>query len=107
MFYSFEIPNNISIDVLKYDLKRRAKLNIFACSLNADELIIDKYLKEKYKLGLKELLYKLIIYKATYMNDTNALVIKWLNPEDDKLARLISYGTEKFKGSNILRDIFK
>jgi hypothetical protein len=42
----------------------------------------------------------------SFNTDGENIIIKFKDKDDDKLARLITYGDGKVNGSNILRDIF-
>ena len=106
MFYSIQIPKNMSADVAKLRARQIARQSILIYTLKSDELAINKYLLENYKLDLKSICVKLM-NNAKYITTTDKLIIKFNTADDDKLARLITYGDGWLKGSRILRDIFR
>ena len=65
-----------------------------------------EYIQEKYNTDLKNMCLKLL-KEASYIASVDELIIKFKDTEADKLARLITYGDGKIKGSKILRDIFR
>ena len=106
MFYSIQIPSNMPADVARFKARQIARQNILIYTLRSDEIEINKYLLENYKSDLKSTCLKLM-NNAKYIASMDELIIKFNTVEDDKLARLITYGDGKIRGSRILRDIFR
>jgi hypothetical protein len=105
MFYSITIPQGMSIDVAKYKLKKIAHKYIAFYVITANDLALEKLLKKTQNFDLKTVCYNLI-KNMSFSTDVENIIIKFKNQDDDKLARLITYGDGKVNGSNILRDIF-
>lgn len=106
MFYSVKVPDGMLPDAAKYKLRRIARQYIVFYKLTANDLAVEKQIKETRKIDLKVACYQLI-QKLKFNFDGGYIIIKFRDKEDEDLARLITYGNGKTKGSNILRDIFK
>lgn len=89
-------------------VKNRALKRLLYFPLKTNEILIDKYLKTNYKLSLK-MACKLIVLKSIIEKDddkTNSISVIVPMKYWDTLARIITFGTGKLTGSNILRVIF-
>jgi hypothetical protein len=86
-------------------LKYNAKKYVLQYSFGADELLLDKFLRQNYHISLKELCLTIINY-CTFYNDTQNIIVKILNKKYDNLATLITYGNEQVFGSKILQEAF-
>lgn len=106
MFYIINLPPGILFDTACFKLKRKAKQKLLSLKLNANDILMENFIKDKYSIGLKQICFELIIKRASFMTNGDQIIIKFLNPNDDKLARLITNGNGKISGSTILRDIF-
>lgn len=106
MFYIINLPPGIIFDIACFKLKRKAKIKLLNLKLNANDILMENFIKDKYSVGLKQICFELITKKASFMSNGDQIIIKFLNPNDDKLARLITNGNGKISGSTILRDIF-
>lgn len=106
MFFTIEVPEGMSVDVAKYKLRRLARESIVFYILTPGEWLLDKFLKENYNIDLKSACYKLI-QEAQFTASLNEVCIKFIGDENDKLARLITYGNGVIHGSSILRDMFR
>ena len=106
MFYIIEVPTNISPEVAKYKLSKIARRYIAFYIIKANDLIVEKQIKDTKKIDLKTACYQLI-KRLKFNFDGTCIIIKFRDKADEDLARLITYGNGTFKGSNILRDIFR
>lgn len=106
MFYIITLPSGVTFDIACFKLKRKAKQKLLSLKLSANDLLIENFIKDKYSIGLKQICFDLIIRRASFMSNGDQIIIKFLNIEDDKLARLITNGNGQIPGSTILRDIF-
>lgn len=106
MFYSIKLTPTISAERAKVKARFIARKSIIMYDLKADELVLNKYIQEKYNTDLKNMCLKLL-KEASYIASVDELIIKFKDTEADKLARFITYGNGKIKGSKILRDIFR
>jgi len=106
MFYIINLPPGTLFDTACFKLKRKAKQKLLSLKLNANDVLMENFIKDKYSIGLKQICFELIIKRASFMTNGDQIIIKFLNPNDDKLARLITNGNGKISGSTILRDIF-
>jgi hypothetical protein len=105
MFYSITIPQGMPVDVAKYKLKKIAREHVVFYTITANDLVLEKLLKKSHTFDLKTICYNLI-KNMSFSTDGENIIIKFKDKDDDKLARLITYGDGKVKGSTILRDIF-
>ncbi len=106
MFYSIKVPASMSPEVAKYKLYRIAREYIAFYIMTANDVTVEKYIKETKKIDLKTACQQLI-KNLKFSFDGDCMIIKFKNKADEDLARLITYGDGTIKGSNILRDIFK
>ena len=67
---------------------------------------LNDYLIKTYNKDLKTLAILIVRNCQIMHNFKGEAVIIFRNPEDDKLATLITYGSFEFAGSNILKDMF-
>lgn len=83
------------------------KRKIALYPLNATDKILENYLLKNYNISLKILALK-ILNNTKIMNDKGGKLITIVtNKELEKLARLITFGTGRLYGSNILKFAFK
>ena len=106
MFYSIKVPNGLLPDAAKYKLYRIAREYIAFYNMTANDLTVEKHIKEIKKIDLKTVCYQLI-KNLKFSFDGACMIVKFKDKADEDLARLITYGDGTIKGSNILRDIFK
>lgn len=107
MLYTVKRPyctNTNFKGVIKRDALR--KLVYFPTNRTTEQLL-DNYLKQTYGLSLIAACRCIIIYCNIEKNKAaDSYLITLANPYWDNLARVITFGTGKFKGSQILRFIF-
>lgn len=103
MFISIDNINfkYISNSIILFD----AITYILSKDLSTQDKIIDRYLKENFNTGLKNMCIKLIYNAKLQKVSTNNLRITF-NKDDDEIASIITYGTGRFTGSNILIEAF-
>lgn len=92
---------------VRFTILRRARYNIMRWVMDSNDMMLDKYLRTKYKHGLKYLCKKLLD-KCTIQEDqeSSSISITFIEKRYDDIATLITYGTGRMTGSKILRDIF-
>jgi hypothetical protein len=71
--------------------------------LKASDLLMDRFIKQQYKVSLKDLCIKLLLDLTFYENDDGDLVLLFKNSKSDSLAQLITYGNGAIPGSKILQ----
>ena len=106
MIYTVKQPTYTK-KTFKQQFKRDAlkKLIYFPKNHNT-ELLLNNYLKQTYSLDLWTAC-KLIIFNCTIdLEKDNTYVITISNHYWDTIARIITFGTGKIKGSQILRFLF-
>jgi len=100
----FTVSSQIKVNPL--NIKFNARTFVLLCKKSTTEQLLDHYLIQNYKIPLVVACLK-IISKATYsLNNKNELIITINNKKLDKLASIITFGTGKIHGSNILRYAF-
>lgn len=104
MIYTVKKPYYSSKGVIKADALR--KLAYFPDNRITEQLL-DKYLKQTYGIDLWTACRCIIIYCNIEKNKAaDSYLITLANPYWDTIARIITFGTGKLKGSQILRFIF-
>lgn len=106
MFCSVKLGNlPVSIQSQGTISKYMIQAKILNYKKGPNETKLDKYLVKNYKISLVPLCISLI-YNCTFQINTaeKTITIIFKNYKYDKLARLITFGNESVKGSNILLD---
>lgn len=101
----FTIKNNkyLSADRLRTTTLLQAYYIIQKYPMRAQEIALDNYLKQQYKISLKNLCVKLLLSITFYKDDSGDFILLFKDKEHDKLASLITYGTGALPGSQILK----
>ena len=103
----FVITNiSANLEAYKYKIIHNAHLIIISHTLTPGETSLNNYLLKNYKLNLKMACLKLLTRCKFYRNYDNQVIILFPDEEDDKLASLITYGNDRVKGSNLLKNAF-
>ena len=76
-------------------------------SLHASELSLDRFIKQQYKVSLKDMCIKLLLSLTFYTNKDGDLILLFKNQKYDTIASLITYGNGAIPGSKILRIALK
>ena len=94
-------------DLTIYRAKKQARLKLALYRMGLAETLISRYLQENYNMTLKTACMA-IIQNARYdLNIERDLIITIPDPELNKIAKLITYGTGVLAGSHILRDMWQ
>lgn len=102
MFFIINTPKNLPIDLSKTITVRKAFNRIHLYKLKAPDLILDSYFRNSQGKTLKTVCKELLLKsKVVYMKDH--LILRFDDEEDDKTAKLITYGNGKMQGSRILQ----
>ena len=106
MFFVIEqtIPN---IQYNKAVIKHVAASKLAQGELSGKDKLLDDYLKNKYKVGLKLICLNLVQRCKIQFSQEKEFIITFPEKNDDKFARLITYGNGVIQGSNILKIAFK
>ncbi len=100
----FKLENVSKINLIH--TKFNARTFVLLCTKSTTDKILDNYLIKNYKLPLVAACLR-IIDKASYnLNSDGDLLITFTDKKIDKLASLITFGTGKVQGSNILKLAF-
>lgn len=75
--------------------------------LKAADILMDRFIKQQYKVSLKDLCIKLLLDLTFYEDDEGNLVLLFKNPKSDSIAQLITYGNGAIQGSKILKTALK
>lgn len=101
----FHINNKYNNAAVTYLTFFDAPIKINRYRTGVAELALDKLLRKKYKLSLKQMC--LILYTNCTVHEQNSeFIISFKTKEFDDIATLITYGNGKVQGSNILKYAF-
>lgn len=105
----FTIPTSeyVTDEALKNRWLAGARRKIALYRFGADEIALDNYLLENYKITLKPLCLAIILNTKVVADKSGLLITQIQKPRFEKLARLITYGTGKINGSKILQFAFE
>ncbi len=81
--------------------------SIIRYKLKADDKILENYLKENYRISLKQACLKLALNAKITYDSSSTYIITFPTTSLKNLAQLITYGTGKILGSPILQRAFK
>ena len=102
MIFTIKNDHFMSIDNLRTNALLTAYYVIKNYSFHASELVLDKYIKQQYKVSLKDMCIKLLLSLTFYKNNDGDLVLLFKDTKYDKIAQLITYGNGIIRGSQIL-----
>lgn len=107
MIYTIDLSNynNFSKKVKKASLKVKALSRLNHYSWGVSEKELDLYLKKTYNTTLWYICFA-IINKCKAETDKDTITIYLNNKYLDKLARIITFGVGKTKGSRIIPYMF-
>lgn len=107
MVYTVIRPNSTKTN-FKNLIKRDAlKKLVYFPSNRVTESLLNDYLKQNYHIDLWTACRLIIVYCVIEKGKTNDTYLVTLpNPYWDNIARIITFGTGKLKGSQILRFLF-
>ena len=89
--------------IVLHNLFRWAFIKINNSKFGATEIILNNYCLENYNKDLRTIC-KIILLSTKFTSDNNGKIIgKIVDPKIDKLARFITYGNGKIKGSQIIK----
>lgn len=71
--------------------------------LHASDIILDQFIRQQYKVSLKDMCVKLLLSLTFYKDTEGNLVLMFKDPKYDKIASLITYGNGAIPGSRILK----
>lgn len=107
MMFIVSTDGTIPAETIALRWRTSTKRKIALYPLNTTDKILENYLLKKYNISLKILALK-ILNNTKIMNDKGGKLITVItNKEIEKLARLITFGTGRLYGSNILKFAFK
>jgi len=107
MFFTVKTPQGRSIYKYISYIKMMAIRIVAYYPIKSEEYRLNTFLEQKYKMGLKACCLK-ILRNCKYMISNNYTIEVFIrDPELDKLAQLITYGTDEIFGSQILIQAFK
>lgn len=107
MLFIIENKKYLSPNQLRTDTLLNAYFVIQNYPIGPAEIQLDNYIQQQYKIDLKNLCLSLILSLTFHKDKSGNLILVFKNPKDDKLARLITYGTGIIPGSKILQIALK
>jgi len=105
MHFSFKVAE--PQDITKLQWKYYARKNILLYTMRSNELLLNKYLLQTYKISLKHACLVLLVESKQSFDQENNMYIYWVDKKYERLAKLITFGTGKVPGSKILQKAFK
>jgi hypothetical protein len=106
MFFKIKNTRYQSTEQLRTNTLLNAYFIIKNYPMHAADLAIDQFIQQQHKVSLKDLCIKLLLSMTFYCNEEGDLILLFKDPEYDKLASLITYGTGAIPGSKILQTAF-
>lgn len=103
MFFIIKNKKYFSVEQLRTNTLMKAYYLVQKYPLHASELILDQFIRQQYKVSLKNMCIKLLLSLTFYVDESNNLVLLFKNPKYDQIARLITYGNGAIQGSKILQ----
>lgn len=103
MFFIIKNKKYFSVEQLRTNTLMKAYYLVQKYPLHASELILDRFIRQQYKVSLKNMCIKLLLSLTFYVDESNNLVLLFKNPKYDQIARLITYGNGAIQGSKILQ----
>lgn len=102
MFFTVKPGKYVLENDIKTEVYLKASFIINNYPFKASEICLDRYLKQKYKIGLKKMCLYLLL--KTTINKTKAgdFILVFNDINDDAIARLITYGNGIIPGCKIL-----
>lgn len=101
----FSVKNNSyqSVDQLRTNTLLTAYFIIQNYPLRASDIPMDNYIRQQYKLSLKDMCIKLLLSLTFYKDTSGNLILLFKNKKYDDIAMLITYGNGAIPGSKIIQ----
>lgn len=107
MLFSISNKRHMPIEQLRTNTLLDAYYLIKHYSLHASELALDRFIKQQYKVSLKDMCIKLLLSLTFHANKDGDLTLLFKDQKYDTIASLITYGNGAIPGSRILRIALK
>lgn len=106
----FSIKTNLtdkfSEELIKSKIKYEARKYIILAPKKASEIALDKYIVKNYRCSLERACLNIIYNCNISIGKENEVIVTFIDPELDKLATLITFGTGKITGCDLLVKAF-
>lgn len=102
MMFVINTPRNLPVGLSKAIMLKKAFNRIHLYRLNTPEILLNDYFMEQQGKTLKTICKELIL-NSQIVYVENHLILKFKTPEDDKIAKVITYGDGILRGSRILQ----
>ena len=106
MYIKLTFDDGATANLVRGQLIYNAQFNLYCHKWTAADRLLDKYLKANYKLSLRDACDLLLLRAKVSQGQPNEILITFVDRRLDKLASVITYGTGKIPGSNILKEAF-
>ena len=103
MFFSIENKRRVSAKHLITSTMMNAYYVIKNYKMSAQELALEAYIQQQYKMSLKNMCIKLLLSLTFHKDDKGNLILLFKDDKQDKIAQLITYGNGAIPGSSILK----
>lgn len=104
MFFVIK-SNTTNSDLAKYRTKRYARKALALYTFGVTEALINNFLQANYKITLYDACKKILQNLTFSLNYQGEIIGKIPDEELNEIARIITYGTGRIPGSQILRKI--
>lgn len=94
------------MSIFKTELKQRAKARVFSYNFGPTELLLENYIQTHYNIKLKQMCFLIIDGLKIDASTADEVIVYFTNEAQEKIARIITFGTGKLLGSRILTKAF-
>lgn len=92
-------------DLLIHRAKRKARLQLALHSFGPSEILLSRYLQEKFNITLRNACLSILSNTKYSLNLRKEIIVTIPDPQLNTLAKIITYGTGPVTGSHILQDM--
>lgn len=106
MYIKLTFDDSVTAGIIRGQLIYNAQFNLYCHKWTTADKLLDRYLKANYKLSLRDACDLLLLRAKISQGQQNEILIGFTDRRLDKLASVITYGTGKIPGSDILKEAF-
>lgn len=103
MFFTVQKKDYLVEDFIKTNTYLTACFIIKNYPIRSTEKSLDLYIKQNYRISLKDMCFRLLTKLTFSKTDTGNNILLFNDPKDDAIARLITYGNGVVPGCKILQ----
>lgn len=106
MYIKLTFDDSITAKLIQSQLIYNTQFSLCCYKLTTTDKLLDKYIRSNYKISLKSACDLLLMRAKISLGQPNEILITFTDKRLDQLASIITYGTGKIPGSNILKGAF-